>query len=205
MTSITAELNLCLRWRFPCRWLNLGTVLNVCGPPLLSGDQEGSLVQCCDPPWKPSPYKRRGKDRIIILWKASRNEWGWGGNAERGLFTDSGSTIKKKEEGWAGVLLRTCHISGGVRRGWREQAGQREERQAFIDTTAKTFSDNCWPLLRHFFFRMGLRKSWRGAWSASFQCRLCRDKEKGSITAAGARQSESRPSLWDIRRNIAVT
>lgn len=157
------------------------------------------------PPPKPLPLQTQRKRQNNNTLKGFEKWVGVGGNAERGLFTDSGSTIKKKEEGWAGVLLRTCHISGGVRRGWREQAGQREERQAFIDTTAKTFSDNCWPLLRHFFFRMGLRKSWRGAWSASFQCRLCRDKEKGSITAAGARQSESRPSLWDIRRYIAVT
>lgn len=67
------------------------------------------------------------KDRILILWKAYRSEWG---DAERGLFTDSRSTTKKEEEGWAGVLLRTCHISGGwgvgggVERAGRAEGGK---------------------------------------------------------------------------------
>lgn len=95
----------------------------------------------------------------------------------------AGAQKQKRNKGWAGVPLRTCHISGGGEGGWIEQAGQREKRQAFIDTTAKTFSNNCWPLFRHFFFGMRLRKSWPGAWSASFQCRLCRDKENKRITA----------------------
>lgn len=96
------------------------------------------------------------------------------GGMQRGDYLQTAGAQSRKRR-VVGVLLRTCHISGGVW-GGGEQAGQSEERQAFIDTTAKTFSNNCWPLLRHFFFRMGLRKSWRGAWSASFQCRLCRDK-----------------------------
>lgn len=98
---------------------------------------------------------------------------------QRGDYLQTaGAQSRKRRVG--GVLLRTCHISGGVG-GQAGQAGQGEERQAFIDTTAKTFSNNCWPLLRHFFFRMGLRKSWRGAWSASFQCRLCRDNKRVSL------------------------
>lgn len=79
------------------------------------------------------------------------------------------------EFSWEHVISQVVCVGVGG------QAGQSEERQAFIDTTAKTFSNNCWPLLRHFFFRMGLRKSWRGAWSASFQCRLCWDNKRVSL------------------------
>lgn len=121
-----------------------------------------------------------------------------GGGVQKGGYLQTAGARSRKRRRGGQVLLRTCHISGGVGEeggGWREQAGQREERQAFNDTTAKTFSNNCWPLLRHFFFRMGLRKSWQGAWSASFQCRLCGDKESGSITAA---------DLWLQRVNQRV-
>lgn len=63
------------------------------------------------------------------------------------------------------MLLRTWHISGGGGGGGgvggAGGAGG-EERQAFVDTTAKTFSGNRWPLLRHFFFGGGAQNELAG-------------------------------------------
>lgn len=97
---------------------------------------------------------------------------------------------------WEQVMSQAVSGWGGERES-RRGRGRKDRHSSFIDTMAETFSNDCWPLLRHFFFpsRMGLRKSWQGVWSASSQCRPCDGKDNGSITADGRSNTLTRHTL----------
>lgn len=88
-----------------------------------------------------------------------------GGDAERGLFTDSRSTIKKEEGGGSSPenmsYLRWC-VGGWWVGGWGGgQAGQREETQAFIDN-GQSFLQQLLATSQALFLQDGAQKELAG-------------------------------------------
>lgn len=117
----------------------------------------------------------RGNTTLIILWKASTNEWRIRGEGEGDIYRRPENSDREKrgegkgrEKGRKGLmhfLLRTCHISG-TRDGGRSWGGRRDRgrRDGRSSHDSKTFFNNPWPLLRHFSSGSGSERAggWRG-------------------------------------------
>ena len=137
----------------------------------------------------------RGNTTLIILWKASTNEWRIRGEGEGDIYRRPENSDREKKRGRKGErkgeeradAFSPENMSYLRDKGWGEelrgQAGQREERRAFF-SRQQNFLQQPMATSQALFFWFGFRKSWRVAWSTSFRCRLWReeDEEKVRIT-----------------------
>lgn len=198
-----SEFGLTLLWATSCRWHNLWSLLKLDRPPLLSHDQgavcgrrvwfDAVTLPENRPVINIKPNRWRKGNMTLFYEKLTQMSEGYKAGEEGGVSIDSQRTADQEKKGGEGederergeekadaFLLRTCHISGRRRRGSGGRR-DRERRDSRSSHDSKTFSDDSWPLLRHFCFRF--RKSWWSAWSASFRCRLPA-RERGCVIVA---------------------